>query len=80
MNAGKTMFAQLMEFIPWTSFARIVERYSGNFGVRRLSCAEQFRVMAFAQHDLARKPARYRGHHRSALQEPLAIRVHAGAQ
>jgi hypothetical protein len=49
MNAGKTIFAQLMEFIPWTSFARIVDRYSGDSGVRRLSCAEQFRVMAFAQ-------------------------------
>ena len=49
MNAGKTLFAQLMEFVPWTSFARIVHRYSGNAGVRTLSCAEQFRAMAFAQ-------------------------------
>jgi hypothetical protein len=49
MNVGKTLFAQLMEFIPWTSFTRIVDRYSGNSGVRRLSCAEQFRIMAFAQ-------------------------------
>ncbi len=29
MNLGKTLFAQLMEFVPWTSFARIVERYGG---------------------------------------------------
>jgi hypothetical protein len=49
MNVGKTLFAQIMEFIPWTSFARIVERYAGNSGVRRMTCAEQFRVMAFAQ-------------------------------
>ena len=49
MNAGKTLFAQVMEFVPWTSFARIVHRYSGNSGVRTLSCAEQFRAMAFAQ-------------------------------
>ena len=49
MNAGKTLFAQLMEFVPWTSFTRIVHRYAGDSGVRRLSCAEQFRVMAFAQ-------------------------------
>src|SRR5580693_883651 len=49
MNVGKTLFAQLMEFLPWTSFARIVDRYSGNAGVRTLSCAEQFRAMAFAQ-------------------------------
>ena len=49
MNVGKTLFAQVMEFVPWTSFSRVVERYSGNAGVRRMNCAEQFRVMAFAQ-------------------------------
>jgi Domain of unknown function (DUF4372)/Transposase DDE domain len=49
MYVGKTLFAQVMEFVPWTSFARIVHRYSGNAGVRTLSCAEQFRAMAFAQ-------------------------------
>lgn len=38
-----------MEFVPWTSFTRIVDRYSGNTGARTLSCAEQFRAMAFAQ-------------------------------
>ena len=49
MNVGKTLFAQVMEFVPWTSFTRIVERYSGNARVRRMTCAEQFRAMAFAQ-------------------------------
>jgi hypothetical protein len=49
MNIGKTLFAQIMEFVPWTSFARIVDRYAGNAGVRRMTCAEQFRIMAFAQ-------------------------------
>ena len=49
MNVGKTLFAQIMDFVPWTSFSRIVERHSGNAGVRRMNCAEQFRVMAFAQ-------------------------------
>jgi IS4 transposase len=49
VNTGKTLFAQVMEFVPWTSFARIVLRYRGNSGVRTLSCAEQFRAMAFAQ-------------------------------
>ena len=49
MHVGKTLFAQLMEFVPWTSFSRIVNRYSGNAGVRKMTCAEQFRVMAFAQ-------------------------------
>ena len=49
MHAGKTLFAQVMEFVPWTSFGRIVQRYAGNAGARTLSCAEQFRAMAFAQ-------------------------------
>jgi hypothetical protein len=49
MNTGKTLFAQLMDFLPWTTFARYVARYGGDKGVRTLSCAEQFRVMAFAQ-------------------------------
>jgi len=49
MYAGKTLFAQLMDFLPWSTFARIVVRYDGDRGVRTLSCAEHFRVMAFAQ-------------------------------
>ncbi len=49
MNVGKTLFAQVMDFVPWTSFGRVVERYSGNAHVRRMNCAEQFRIMAFAQ-------------------------------
>jgi len=49
MLSGKTLFSQLMDFLPWTSFQRIVDRYRGDHRVRVLSCAEQFRVMAFAQ-------------------------------
>ena len=49
MYIGKTLFAQLMEFMPWTSFTRIVTRYGGDKGARTLTCAEQFRIMAFAQ-------------------------------
>lgn len=49
MNQGKTLFAQIMDFVPWTSFARIVARYGGDSGVRSLPCTEQFRAMAFAQ-------------------------------
>jgi hypothetical protein len=25
MNMGKTLFAQVMEFVPWKTFARIIE-------------------------------------------------------
>ena len=49
MNTGKTLFAQLMDFLPWTTFTRIVDRYGGDHRVRTLSCAEQYRSMAFAQ-------------------------------
>lgn len=49
MNTGKTLFAQLMDFLPWTTFARYVARYGGDKGIRTLTCAEQFRIMAFAQ-------------------------------
>ena len=49
MNTGKTLFAQLMDFLPWSTFNRYVARYGGDKGVRTMTCAEQFRVMAFAQ-------------------------------
>ena len=49
MNTGKTLFAQLMEFLPWKTFGRIVARYGGDDWVRTLNCGEQYRVMAFAQ-------------------------------
>ena len=49
MNIGKTLFAQLMDFLPWSTFARIVARYGGDARVRTLCCAEQYRAMAFAQ-------------------------------
>ncbi len=49
MNTGKVLFAQLIAFLPWTSFSRSVARYGGDLRVRSLSCAEQFRTMAFAQ-------------------------------
>lgn len=49
MNLGRTLFSQIMDFVPWTSFDRIVKRYNGDLGVRSLRCSEQFRIMAFAQ-------------------------------
>jgi hypothetical protein len=49
MNTGKTLFAQVMEFLPWKTFGRIVARYDGDSRVRTLSCGEQYRAMAFAQ-------------------------------
>ena len=49
MYTGKTLFAQLMEFVPWTTFTRLVDHYDGDRRVRTLTCGEQYRAMAFAQ-------------------------------
>jgi transposase len=49
MNVGKTLFAQVMEYVPWKTFGRIIERHGGDAGVRTLDCADLFRVMAFSQ-------------------------------
>ena len=49
MYLGKTLFSQLMDFLPWKTFLRIVDRYGGDHRARTLSCAEQYRAMAFAQ-------------------------------
>lgn len=49
MNSGKTLFSQLMAWVPWTTFERIVARHGGNRGVRTFPCTEHFRAMAFAQ-------------------------------
>ena len=49
MNIGKTLFAQLMDFLPWKTFHRIVDRHDGDRYVKSMTCADQFRVMAFAQ-------------------------------
>ena len=49
MYSGKTLFAQVMSFLPWTTFARIVDRYDGDLLVRTLRCTEHYRAMAFAQ-------------------------------
>ena len=49
MHSGRTVFAQVMSFLPWTTFARIVARYDGDRFVRSLRCTEQYRAMAFAQ-------------------------------
>ena len=49
MNVGKTLFAQVMEYVPWKNFGRIIERHNGDAGVRTLDCADLFRVMAFSQ-------------------------------
>ena len=49
MHSGNLVFAQLMEFVPWHTFRRLVAKYRGDFNVRSFSCLDQFLSMAFAQ-------------------------------
>jgi len=49
MNAGRTIFAQLIEFLPHKEFQKCVARYRGDANPRGFSCWDQFLAMAFAQ-------------------------------
>lgn len=49
MNSGKTIFSQIIDFLPQKKFRQCVERYKGNHRVRAFSCYDQLLCMAFAQ-------------------------------
>jgi len=49
MNAGKTVFAQILEHLPRYEFDKYVKKYKGNHRVRKFSCFDQFLCLAFAQ-------------------------------
>ena len=49
MNTGKTIFSQVMEFLPMYEFHKCVERYHGERKILRFSCLDQYLSMAFAQ-------------------------------
>lgn len=49
MNAGRTVFSQLMEFVSTYEFQLCVDRYHGNRYIKDFSCWDQFLSMAFAQ-------------------------------
>jgi hypothetical protein len=49
METGKTVFAQLMDFLPVYEFQKCVQRYNGHYKVKHFSCWSQFLCMAFAQ-------------------------------
>jgi hypothetical protein len=49
MHVGRTIFAQVMDFIPMHDFHRCVERYDGSYKVQKFSCWDHFLSMAFAQ-------------------------------
>src|SRR5256885_2791644 len=49
MNLGRTVFSQLVDFLPTYQFQICVDRYNGNRYVKDFSCWDQFLCMAFAQ-------------------------------
>ena len=59
MNTGKTLFAQLMDFLPWTTFTRIVDRYGGDHRVRTAFLRRAIPVHGLRPADLPGKPARH---------------------
>jgi hypothetical protein len=49
MNSGKTVFKQLLQFLPHHEFNKCVARYNGSYKVRRFSCYDQFLCLAYAE-------------------------------
>ena len=49
MYAGKLVFSQVMDHLPWHTFQRCVRRYDGNRKVKSFQCSDNFRCRAFAQ-------------------------------
>jgi Domain of unknown function (DUF4372)/Transposase DDE domain len=49
MNCGRTVFSQLIGFLPDREFRRCVSRYNGDRRLREFSCWDQYLTMAFAQ-------------------------------
>ncbi len=49
MHAGKFIFAQVMEHVPWRRFQTLVNRYDGDHKIKTYPCAEQLRVLMFGQ-------------------------------
>jgi transposase len=49
MASNRTIFSQLIDFLPVYEFDKCVDRYNGNHGVKSFSCFDQFLCMAFAQ-------------------------------
>jgi hypothetical protein len=49
MNSGRTVFSQLIDFLPAHQFSKCVARYNGDWRVRTFSCWDQFLCLSFAQ-------------------------------
>lgn len=49
MYEGKTVFSQIMEYLPLNVFHRCVKKYRGEHKVKSFSCLDHFLCLAFAQ-------------------------------
>ena len=49
MASERTIFSQLLDFLPRHEFNKCVHRYQGNYRARNFSCLDQFLCLAFAQ-------------------------------
>ena len=49
MNTGRTIFSQIMDYLPLHEFRKCIKRYRGHYKVQSFFCLDQFLCMAFAQ-------------------------------
>jgi hypothetical protein len=49
MYTGKTVFSQVMDYLPMYEFRKCADRYNGNYHTSSFSCMDQYFCMAFAQ-------------------------------
>lgn len=49
MNRGRSVFAQLLDFVPFSHFEHLVDRYASNHGIRHFSAWTQFLCIAYSQ-------------------------------
>jgi len=49
MNTGRTIFSQVMDYLPLRRFKTCVDRYQGDKSIKTLTCLDQLYYMAFAQ-------------------------------
>ena len=71
MYSGKTVFAQLMDCLPWSTFSRLVARYGGDHDVRTFPCVEQYRALIGIGGHLTAPPL---PHHRAYGSRTTAVR------
>ncbi len=60
MNSGRTIFSQVMDFLPLQEFRRCVQRYRGEYKMQSFSCLGSVSLLGLRATDLARKSPRHR--------------------